>query len=70
MRAAVLALLVAACGHHFDPQQAARLDASAPALGAPAPDAPVKTPSGAAASLAQTIAAHPQTIVVFYRGFY
>jgi len=63
-------MLLASCGHHFDPQQAARLDAAAPALGAPPPDAQVKTPSGAAASLAQTIAAHPQTIVVFYRGFY
>ena len=69
MRLALLVLVVA-CGHRFDPQQAATLEASVVAVGAAAPDAPVTGPSGGGTTLAVAMGGHPQTIVVFYRGFF
>jgi hypothetical protein len=68
--ALLLLALVVACGHRFDPQQAATLEASVVAVGAAAPDAPVTRPSGGGTTLAAAIGGHAQTIVVFYRGFF
>jgi hypothetical protein len=70
VRLVVPLVFAMACGHRFDPQVAAQLDASAVAVGATAPDATVTRASGNTTTLAAAFAARPQTIVVFYRGFF
>ena len=66
-------MLVAAafgCGHDYDPVVASHLQATAVAVGAPAPDGELASASGQPVRMAAALHGHAQTIVVFYRGFF
>lgn len=69
-RELVVALAVLfGCGQRAAPDQA-RVQASAVAVGARAPDAQLTEVSGTKVALADVLGRHAQTVVVFYRGFW
>ncbi len=65
-----LALVAGACHPPPSSTEATQVAAAAAAVGVRAPDGPIATADGHATTLAQAIAGHPQTVLVFYRGFY
>jgi hypothetical protein len=66
----VLAVVLAGCGHKFDPSEAAHVTQHAPPVGASAPPAQLTTASNGTIALADLTREHSQTVVVFYRGFF
>jgi hypothetical protein len=68
--AVVVFALTAGCRPPFDPAEAAQVQSSALAVGAPVPGGQLTGASNARVELAELARGHDQTVVVFYRGFY
>jgi hypothetical protein len=65
-----LALAAAGCAHHVSATEAAQQQSTAVAVGAKAPDGQLTQATSTKIALADVLQKHPQTVVVFYRGFF